>query len=208
MKLAIKTLDGKESGDVTLNKDVFGLDVEGKEHLMHRAVNYHRAKMRSGNHKVKQRHEISGTGKKPWAQKGTGRARAGDLKRNIDRGGQTVHGPVVRDHSIKMPKKMRNHALKLALSTKAKDKKIIVLADDKAKDHKTKAMAAAFKKMDVSNALIIGGAEIDTNFKRATNNIPNIDVLTTLGANVYDILRRDTLVLTQDAVNDLTERLK
>ena len=208
MKLAMKKIDGSAAGDITLDKDVFGVETEGKEHMMHRAVNYHRAKTRSGNHKVKQRHEVSGTGKKPWAQKGTGRARAGDLKRNIDRGGATVHGPVVRDHSIKMPKKMRAFALKLALSTKAKAGKIIVLDSAAPKDHKTKAMVNAFTKMDVKNAVILAGAEIDANFKRATNNIPNIDVLTTLGANVYDILRRDTLVLTKDAVNDLTERLK
>jgi large subunit ribosomal protein L4 len=206
MKLAVKTLDGKEAGDITLDKNVFGVEI--RNDILHKMVNYQLAKRRSGNHKVKQRHEISGTGKKPWAQKGTGRARAGDLKRNIDRGGQTVHGPVVRDHSIGMNKKMRSLALKTALSAKAKEGKIIVLDAAKAKDHKTKAMAAQLNKLGLTSAVIVAGQEIDQNFSRATNNIPLIDVLTSGGANVYDILRRDTLVLTKDAVNDLTERLK
>ena len=130
------------------------------------------------------------------------------MKRNIDRGGATVHGPVVRDHSIKLPKKVRQLAFRIALSAKAKEGKLIILDDAKAKDHKTKPMAVALEKFDFASALIVGGKEIDANFARATNNIPRIDVLTSQAANVYDILRRDTLVLTKDAVNDLTEKLK
>ena len=206
MKVAVKTLEGKASGEITLDKDIFGVEV--RNDLLHRMVNYQLAKRRGGNHKVKQRHEISGTGKKPWAQKGTGRARAGDLKRNIDRGGATVFGPVVRSHAIDLPKKVRKAALKSALSAKAAEGKIIILDDAKAKEHKTKPMAAALKKLEIGNALIVGGKEIDPNFARATANIPLIDVLPSQGANVYDILRRDTLVLTKDAVNDLTEKLK
>lgn len=206
MKLAVKTIENKAAGDITLDKGIFGVEI--RDDILHKMVNYQRAKARSGNHKVKQRHEISGTGKKPWAQKGTGRARAGDLKRNIDRGGATVHGPVVRDHSTKLPKKVRQLALKIALSSKAAAGKLIILDDAKAKDHKTKPMAAALEKFDFASALIVGGKEIDANFARATNNIPRIDVLTSQAANVYDILRRDTLVLTKDAVNDLTEKLK
>lgn len=206
MKLAVKTIENKAAGDITLDKGIFGVEI--RDDILHKMVNYQRAKARSGNHKVKQRHEISGTGKKPWAQKGTGRARAGDLKRNIDRGGATVHGPVVRDHSTKLPKKVRQLALKIALSSKAAAGKLIILDDAKAKDHKTKPMAAALEKFDFASALIVGGKEIDANFARATNNIPRIDVLTSTGANVYDILRRDILVLTKDAVNDLTEKLK
>lgn len=206
MKLAVKTLEGKASGDITLDKEIFGTEVRAD--LLHRMVNYQLAKRRGGNHKVKQRNEISGTGKKPWAQKGTGRARAGDLKRNIDRGGATVHGPVVRSHAIDLPKKVRKAALKSALSAKAAEGKIIILDDAKAKEHKTKPVAEALKKLEISNALIVGGNEIDVNFARATANIPLIDVLPSQGANVYDILRRDTLVLTKDAVNDLTEKLK
>ena len=113
MKVAVKTLENKAAGDITLDKNIFGVEV--RKDILHRMVNYQLAKRRSGNHKAKQRHEISGTGKKPWAQKGTGRARAGDLKRNIDRGGAVVHGPVVRSHAIDMPKKVRKLALKLSL---------------------------------------------------------------------------------------------
>lgn len=206
MKLAVKTLENKEAGEITLDKSIFGLEV--RKDLLHAMVNYQLAKRRTGNHKTKSRSEVSGTGKKPWAQKGTGRARAGDLKRNIDRGGHVVFGPVVRSHAKDMPKKVRKLALKTALSAKAAEGKLIILEDAKAKDHKTKPMAAALEKAGLESALIIGGAEIDVNFARATANIPLIDVLPSQGANVYDILRRDTLVLTKDAVNDLTEKLK
>lgn len=206
MKMSVKTLENKAAGEITLDKSIFGVEV--RQDILHRMVNYQLAKRRGGNHKVKQRHEISGTGKKPWAQKGTGRARAGDLKRNIDRGGATVFGPVVRDHSIDMPKKLRKHALKVALSAKAAEGKIIVLDDAKAKTHKTKPMAEAMKKFEIDSAVIVGGKEIDVNFARGCANLPRIDVLTSAGANVYDILRRDVLVLTKDAVNDLTEKLK
>ena len=206
MKVAVKTLEGKDSGEITLDKEIFGVEV--RNDLLHRMVNYQLAKRRSGTHKVKTRNEISGTGKKPWAQKGTGRARAGDLKRNIDRGGATVFGPVVRDHSTKLPKKVRQLALKTALSAKAAEGKLVILDDVKAKDHKTKPMAAALAKFGFASALIVGGEEIDVNFARATANLPRIDVLPSKGANVYDILRRDTLVLTKDAVKNITEKLK
>jgi len=206
MKIAVKTLENKDAGEITLDKSVFGVEI--RQDILHRMVNYQLAKRRSGNHKAKQRHEITGTGKKPWAQKGTGRARAGDLKRNIDRGGAAVHGPVVRSHAVSLPKKIRQLALKIALSAKAKDGKIIILDEAKAKDHKTKSMAANMAKFGFNSALIVGGSEIDANFARATANLPRIDVLPSQGANVYDIIRRDVLVLTKDAVNDLTEKLK
>lgn len=206
MKVAVKTLENKAAGDITLDKAIFGVEV--RKDILHRMVNYQMAKRRSGNHKVKQRHEISGTGKKPWAQKGTGRARAGDLKRNIDRGGATVFGPVVRSHAFDLPKKIRKLALKMALSAKVSEGKLIILDDAKAKTHKTKPMAEALQKMELSSAVIVGGSEIDPNFARATANLPRIDVLPSQGANVYDILRRDTLVLTKQAVNDITEKLK
>lgn len=206
MKLAVKTIEGKDAGEITLDKAIFGVEV--RDDVLHQMVKYQRNKARSGNHKVKQRHEISGTGKKPWAQKGTGRARAGDLKRNIDRGGATVFGPVVRDHSTKLPKKVRQLALKTALSAKAAEGKLVILDEAKAKDHKTKPMAAALAKFGFESALIVGGEEIDVNFARATANLPRIDVLSSKGANVYDILRRDTLVLTKDAVKNITEKLK
>ncbi len=206
MKLSVKTLENKDAGEIILDKSVFGVEI--RQDILHRMVNYQLAKRRSGNHKAKQRHEITGTGKKPWAQKGTGRARAGDLKRNIDRGGAAVHGPVVRSHAVDLPKKIRKLALKIALSSKAKDGKIIIIDEAKSKDHKTKPMAAKIAKFGFNSALIVSGQEVDANFARATANLPRIDVLPSAGANVYDIIRRDVLVLTKDAVNDLTARLK
>lgn len=206
MKVAIKTLDGKDSGEITLDKSVFGIEV--RQDILHRMVNYQLAKRRAGTHKVQQRNEVSGTGKKPWAQKGTGRARAGDLKRTQDRGGARPHGPVVRDHGFNLPKKIKQLAMRSALSAKAAEGKLIVLDDAKAKTHKTKDMAKALSGLGLNSAVIVGGKKVDVNFARATSNIPLIDVLPTDGANVYDILRRDTLVLTKDAVEALTERLK
>lgn len=206
MKAKVKTIENKAAGEITLDKDVFGADV--REDILHRMVNYQLAKRRSGNHKVKQRHEVSGTGAKPWRQKGTGRARAGDLKRNIDRGGATVFGPVVRSHAVGMPKKIRKMAMKMALSSKAKEGKLVILDEAKAGSHKTKPIAEALAKFEMTSAFIVGGEEIDVNFARATANLPRIDVVPSAGANVYDILRRDTLVLTKDAVTALTEKLK
>jgi large subunit ribosomal protein L4 len=171
-------------------------------------VTYQLAKRRAGTHKTQNRSEVSRTGKKPFKQKGTGSARAGDRTRVIDRGGQVVHGPVVRSHATELPKKVRQMAMKSALSAKAKEGKLIIVDALAPKDHKTKAMAAAFEALGFDSALIVGGKEIDANFARATRNLPKVDVLPVQGANVYDILRRDTLVLTKDAVSDLTERLK
>jgi large subunit ribosomal protein L4 len=206
MKIAVKTLDGKDSGEITLEKSVFGVEV--RQDIMHQMVTYQLAKRRAGTAKAKQRHEVSGTGKKPHAQKGTGRARAGDKKRNIDRGGAVVHGPLPRSHAINLPKKIRQLAMKSALSAKAANGKLIIIEDVKAKTHKTQDMVKTLAAFGLESAVIVAGNEVDVNFARATANIPLIDVLPTAGANVYDILRRDTLVLTKEAVNDLTEKLK
>lgn len=206
MKLAVKTIENKDAGEITLEKSVFGVEV--KNDILHRVVNYQLAKRRAGTHKTQTRCEVSGTGKKPWRQKGTGRARAGDLKRTQDRGGAVVHGPQPRSHSVDLPKKIRQLAMKMALSAKQAQGKLIVIDDAKAKDHKTKKMAENLAKFGFDSALIVGGKEIDVNFARATSNLPRIDVLPSQGANVYDILRRDALVLTKEAVNDLTEKLK
>ncbi|MCI5059830.1 MAG: 50S ribosomal protein L4 [Alphaproteobacteria bacterium] len=206
MKVAVKTLENKDAGEITLDKDVFGTDARGD--VIHQMVKYQLNKRQGGNHKTQERHEVSGTGKKPFAQKGTGRARAGDLKRNIDRGGQVAHGPKVRSHATELPRRVRQNAMKAALSVKAKEGKLIILDDAKAKDHKTKPMAAAMSRFGFDSALIVGGQEIDANFARATSNLPMVDVLPSQGANVYDIMRRDTLMLTKDAVADLTKRLK
>lgn len=206
MKLAVKNLDNKNVGEITLDESVFGVEV--RKDILHRMVNYQLSKRRAGTHKVQMRSEVTGTGAKPWKQKGTGRARAGDLKRPQDRGGGVVFGPHIRSHAFDLPKKIRKLALKIALSAKAAEGKIIIIDEVKAKEHKTKPMAKALEKLGLNSALIVGGKEIDVNFARATANIPSIDVLTSQGANVYDILRRDVLVLTKEAVNDLTEKLK
>ncbi|MCD8570414.1 MAG: 50S ribosomal protein L4 [Alphaproteobacteria bacterium] len=206
MKIAVKTLENKAAGDLSLDADIFGVEV--KKDVLHRVVNYQLAKRRAGTHKVQTRAEVSYTGKKPWKQKGTGRARAGDLKRPQDVGGGVAHGPVVRSHAFDVPKKIRKLALRMALSSKAAEGKLIILDDAKAKSHKTKPMADAIAKFDINSAVIVAGSEVDVNFARATANLPRIDVLPTAGANVYDILRRDTLVLTKAAVAELTEKLK
>lgn len=205
MKLAVKNLQNKEVGEIDLNDAVFGVEV--RKDLLHSMVNYQLDKRRSGCHKTKGISEVSGTGKKPWAQKGTGRARAGSTRRTQDRGGATVFGPVVRSHATDLPKKVRVQALKCALSSKVAEGKLIVLDEAKAKDHKTKPMAAAIEGLGLNSALIIAGNEVDVNFARATANLPRIDVLSSNGTNVYDILRRDILVLTKEAVESLTERL-
>jgi large subunit ribosomal protein L4 len=206
MKLAIKTWDNKTLGDITLDADVFGLPV--RSDILNAMVKYQLAKRRQGSHKVKDRSEVSRTGKKAFKQKGTGGARASDLATPRHRGGGVAHGPVVRDHAISMNKKQRALALKTALSSKFASNQLIVVKDAVAKTHKTKPMVDAFAKMNVQNALVVTGKEIETNFDRATNNIPCIDVLNIDGANVYDILRREYLVLTEEAVNALTEKLK
>lgn len=206
MKVAVKNLENKDAGEVTLEKSVF--DVEVKPDVLHRVTTWQLDKRRAGTHKVKERGEVSGRGKKPWRQKGTGRARAGDLKRTQDRGGGVVFGPQLRSHSTSMPKKIRSLAMKMVLSVKGQNGKLIVLDSEAIKSHRTKPMAEALKKMGIESAVIIGGEQIDVNFARAVANIPLVDVLPSKAANVYDILRRDTLVLTTQAVTDLTEKLK
>lgn len=206
MKLSVKTLENKDAGSITLDDSVFGVEV--RQDILHTMVKYQLAKRRAGTHKVKTVSEISGTGKKPFAQKGTGHARAGTTRATQHRGGATVHGPTPRSHAIGMNKKLRKLAFKTALSSKLADKKIIVLDAATAKTHKTKPMAETLQKLGVENAVIVAGNTVDVNFERATGNIPCVDVLSTDAANVYDILRRDTLVLTKEAVETLTERLK
>jgi large subunit ribosomal protein L4 len=206
MDLKVTTLDGKAAGSVTLNKDIFGL--EPRSDLIQRCIVWQLAKRRAGTHAVKNRADIWRTGKKMYGQKGTGGARHGSAKVNLFRGGGRSFGPHPRDHSIDLPKKVRALALRHALSAKAKDGGIIVLADIAAKDVKTKALSAQFEKLGLANALIIGGAQIEENFGRAARNIPNIDVLPVQGINVYDILRRQQLVLTKAAVEALEARFK
>ncbi|MEX0840123.1 MAG: 50S ribosomal protein L4 [Parvibaculum sp.] len=206
MKADVKTLEAKKAGTVELTDEVFAL--EPRADILHRMVTYQLAKRQAGTHKTKGRSEIALTGKKFVKQKGSGGARHGDRKAPQFRGGGKAFGPVVRSHAIDMPKKVRALALKLALSAKAKSDNLVILDEAKLKDPKTKAMKEAFAKLGLKSALIIDGAELDDNFALAARNIPNVDVLPVQGINVYDILRRETLVLTKAAVESLEARFK
>ncbi|MGB0478147.1 MAG: 50S ribosomal protein L4 [Parvibaculales bacterium] len=206
MKAQVQTLDAKADGEVTLDKAVFG--VEPRADILQRMVNYQLAKRQAGTHKTKPRGEITGTTKKFGRQKGGGGARHGNRKSNIFIGGGKAHGPVVRSHAIDLPKKVRALALKMALSSKQADESLVVLADAKSKDGKTAGLKKQLTNLGIDNALVIDGAEVDGNFARAARNIAHIDVLPAQGINVYDILRRDKLVLTKAALDSLKERFK
>jgi large subunit ribosomal protein L4 len=206
MELKITTLEGKESGSVKLSDTIFGLEPRGD--LIQRCVVWQLAKRRAGTHAVKNRADIWRTGKKMYAQKGTGNARHGSARVNLFRGGGRSFGPVVRSHEIGLPKKVRALALRHALSAKAKDGGIIIIDKASLKDGKTKELAGKFEKLGLNNALIIDGAEVDAGFRNAARNIPNIDVLPVQGINVYDILRRGKLVLTKAALDALEARFK
>lgn len=206
MKLQVLSLDAKKVGEADLSDEVFGR--EPRVDLIDRAIQWQRAKARAGTHQTKTITGVSGTTKKPYAQKGTGNARQGSLRSVQFRGGGQIHAPVSRSHAYDLPKKVRQLALKMALSSKAKEGKLIILDAAKTEDHKTKKLAAQLKKLGVGSALIIDGANLDLNFCRAAANIPLVDVLPEQGANVYDIIRRDTLILTKNAVEQLEARLK
>ncbi len=205
MKLAVKNLLNAEAGSVDLLDSIFGVEV--RKDILHRVVNWQRAAAQTGNHKTKGISEISGTGKKPFKQKGTGNARQGSLRSAQMRGGATIFGPVVRSHATSLPKKIRQLGLKMALSSKAAAGKLVVLDTTDTNSHKTKELAAALGKMGLNNALVIDGDSVGEKFALAVRNIPHVDVLPAGGANVYSILKRDTLVLTKAAVEKLQERL-
>ena len=210
MELPIKTLDGEDKGSVSLSDTIFGL--EPRRDLIQRCIVWQLAKRRAGTHAVKNRADIARTGKKMYKQKGTGGARHGSQRANLFRGGGRSFGPHVRSHEIGLPKKVRALALKHALSAKAQEGGIIIIEDAKLAESKietkTKALKSRFAELGLANALIVDGAEIDNGFQLATRNIPNIDVLPIQGINVYDILRRNTLVLTRAALDALEARLK
>ena len=206
MDMKVTTLEGKEAGSVTLSDEIFGL--APRPDLIQRCVIWQLAKRRAGTHAVKNRADIWRTGKKMYAQKGTGGARHGSARVPQFRGGGRAFGPVVRSHEIGLPKKVRALALKHALSAKAKDGGIIILETATVKDGKTKELRTRFGKLGLANALIIDGAQVEAGFANAARNIPNIDVLPVQGINVYDILRRQTLVLTKAALDALEARFK
>lgn len=206
MDVKVTTLAGKDAGKVTLADEIFGLDP--REDILQRVVRWQLAKRQQGTHQTKGRADISRTGAKMYKQKGTGRARHSSARAPQFRGGGKAHGPVSRSHAIDLPKKVRALGLKHALSAKAKASALIVIDDFAVKEAKTKALLDSFAQLGLSNALMIGGAEIDQNFRRAAANIPNVDVLPIQGINVYDILRRGTLVLSKSAIEALEERFK
>ena len=209
MKIDVKTIDNKAAGDITLADAVFG--IAPRADIVARVVKWQLAKRRAGTHKVKSRAEVSITTAKMFKQKGTGRARHGSAAVVQFRGGGVVHGPVVRDHGHALPKKVRQLGLRSALSAKAAEGKLLVidsLASTGKSAGKTARLREQLSKLGAENALIIGGAELDAAFVKAARNIPLVDVLSQQGINVYDILRRDVLVLSKDAAAHLEERLK
>jgi len=206
MKCKVINLENKAAGEIDLADEVFGTEV--RRDILARMVNWQLAKSRAGTHKVKTRGEISGSTRKMYRQKGTGRARHGAASVTQFRGGATVFGPVVRDHSHKLQKKVRKLAMKSALSAKQAEGKLIVIDEAKLKAPKTRDLVGQLGKLGWADVLIVAGAEVDANFAKAASNIPHLDVLPSQGANVYDILRRDTLVLTKEAVENLEARLK
>ncbi len=206
MELQITSFDGKMSGSVKLSDAIFGL--EPRPDLIHRCIVWQLAKRRAGTHKVKNRAEIWRTGKKMYAQKGTGQARHGSARVPQFRGGGRAFGPHVRSHEIGLPKKVRALALKHALSAKAKSSDLIVVDDLKIDGMKTSKLADQFEKLGFKSALVIDGAEVEKNFRLAARNIPHLDVLPVVGLNVYDVVRANKLVLTKAAVDALEARFK
>ncbi|MGV1794116.1 50S ribosomal protein L4 [Rhizobium lusitanum] len=206
MELNVKTLEGKDAGKVSLSDAIFGL--EPREDILARVIRWQLAKKQQGTHQAKGRADVARTGAKMYKQKGTGRARHHSARAPQFRGGGKAHGPVARSHEHDLPKKVRALGLRHALSAKFKAEDVIVIDNLVATEAKTKALAGAFETLGLTNALFIGGAELDSNFKLAAKNIPNIDVLPVQGINVYDILRRGKLVLSKAAVEALEERFK
>ncbi len=206
MDISVTTLEGKASGKVSVSDAVFGL--EPRQDILHRMVRYQLAKRRAGTHDVKNRAEISATTKKMYKQKGTGSARHSTKKAPQFRGGGRAFGPTPRDHGFDLPKKVRALALRHALSAKKASDGIVVMDDLAMKEAKTSALRGHLAKLGLENALFIGGAELDTNFRLAAQNVPHVDVLPIQGINVYDILRREKLVLSKSAVEALEERFK
>jgi large subunit ribosomal protein L4 len=206
MDVQVTTLDGKSAGSISLADDIFGL--EPRTDILARTVRWQLAKRQAGTHKTKTRGEVDRTTAKMYKQKGMGRARHGARSAPQFRGGGKSFGPVVRSHAHDLPKKVRTLALRHALSAKARAAAIIVIDALTVKKAKTKALREQFEKLGIANALLIDGETIEDSFRLAARNIANIDVLPVRGINVYDVLRRQTLVLTRNAVVALEERLK
>ena len=205
MKLDVIKLDGEKAGDIELDADLFGL--EPRADILHRVVRWQRNNAQAGTHKVKTRSEVSYSTKKIYRQKGTGGARHGSKKAPIFRKGGIYKGPTPRSHAHELPKKFRKLGLRHALSAKAKAGELVVIESAES-EGKTAALAKQVKNLGWKRALIIDGAAVNEGFARAAANIDGLDVLPSMGANVYDILKRDTLVLTKAGVEALEARLK
>ena len=205
MKLDVIKLDGGKGGSIDLSDAIFGIE-EIRGDILQRMVTWQLAKRRAGTHKIQVRNEVSRTGKKMYKQKGTGGARHGSRRAAQFVGGAKAHGPVVRSHAFDLPKKFRALALRHALSSKAKSGSLVVVENVAIAEAKTSALRAQLQKLGLTNALVIAGPEVDGAFKLAARNIPNLDVLPDAGLNVYDVLRRHTLVLTKDAVDAINAR--
>lgn len=205
MKIAIVDWDNKQQGEVELNASIFGLP-ERKD-ILQRVVNWQRAKRQAGTHKTREIGDVSGTTKKPFKQKGTGNARQGSLRSPQMRGGAVIFGPVVRSHAHDLPKKIRALGLKTALSVKAKEGKLIVVKDAALKGPKTSDLSKKLGALSLKSVLVIDGDAVNDNFLKAARNIMYVDVLPAVGANVYDILRHDSLVITEAGLKAIEERL-
>jgi large subunit ribosomal protein L4 len=205
MKFDVIKLDGGKGGSIELPDDIFGIE-DIRPDILQRVVTWQLACRRAGTHKIKTRNEVARTGKKMYRQKGTGGARHGSRKASQFVGGAKTHGPVVRSHAIDLTKKMRALGLRHALSSKVKAGALMVVDALALDTPKTAALKASFDKIGLKNALVITGADVDGNLKLAARNIPNVDVLPSAGLNVYDILRRDSLVLTRAAIDAIAAR--
>ncbi len=204
MKLDVLKLDGSKAGSVELDEAIFG--VAPRADILHRVVRYQLAKRRAGTHDTQNRGDVSRTHSKFGKQKGSGGARHGSRNAPIFRGGGVAHGPHPRSHAHSLNKKVRALGMKMALSAKVADGSLIVLDKAAMDAPKTKMLLEVFGKLGLTNALIIGGAEVDANFKLAARNVPNVDVLPAAGLNVYDVLRRHKLVLSRDAIEAISAR--
>jgi large subunit ribosomal protein L4 len=206
MKTDVINLDASSAGSIELDSAIFGL--EPRADILHRMVRYQLAKRQAGTHKVKDRTEVSYSTKKIYRQKGTGGARHGSRSAPIFRKGGVYKGPTPRSHAHELTKKFRALGLRHALSSKASSGELVVLESAELPEAKTKVLATAMRQLGWKRVLVIDGAQVNENFARAAQNIDGLDVLPSVGANVYDILRRDTLVLTRAAVEALEARLK
>ena len=206
MKQEIKSLENKVVKEIDLDKKIFGVEI--KNEIIHRMIRYQLAKKRSGNHKTKGISEISGTTRKPFKQKGTGSARQGSRRSPQMRGGAVIFGPQVRSHAHKLPKRIRALALKMALSNKLKEGKLKVISDFKISKPKTSFLTSKLAKMEIDSALFIDGKDVEKNFENALRNIPKTDFLPISGLNVYDIIRRNFLIISEKALMGINERFK